>query len=167
MRVYQANTELPPIEFKTGYDSDIHMIWGALEKEINDLKEQQAKYNKKPPSEDVPETTEQVMMEVMAKDTKSKDGKSKDTKKKVIVDSESSSHSSKKSEHSSKKSEHNKKPEPKRDTLYIDEELTAKTCKELKLLAKEHGIKTSVKVDGVSRPINKQELIDKLVLIKA
>lgn len=145
MRIYQANTDLPPIEFKLGYDSDIHMIWSALEKEIAELKEQQAKYKKKPPSEDNPETTEQVMMEVMTKDTKKK-----------IHDDDSVSHSSHRS----------KKAEPKRESLYTNEELSVKTCKDLKLLAKEHDIKTSIKVDGTSRPLNKQELVDKLLLIK-
>ena len=99
--------------------------------------------------------------------------------KKKTKDDDSSSHSS----HHSKKVEndtrndgsHDTKNEvlpsmlgkAKHDTLYTNNELNAKTCKELKLLAKEHEIKTSIKVDGTSRPLNKQELIDKLLLVKS
>lgn len=174
IRIYQSNQDAQKIDVKIAYDSDIHIIWSALEGEIKALREQQAKYKNAtgnsmheqktsdapvskvkqpvPQDDDRPDTTEQVMQEVMSKDIDVKDNRS--GKHRIETDDEISS--SEKSIDSNSKS-------PKKDTVYTKSELSAMTCKELKVIAKKRNIKTSTKIDGVSKPLNKKELIDKLV----
>ena len=114
---------------------------------------------------DFPETTEQVMQDVFVKsptvDSDSSEHIQMDTKHhKKHSEKHSEKHSDK---HSDKQSD--KHSEKDKKYLYAKEKLSDLKCVELKQLITKHDIKLSIKIDGKTRPKNKQELIDDLLKI--
>lgn len=179
-KVGTANKEPHPLKFTIGDDNDVEIIWTVVEKEIqkalevanqaNIYAKEHSTTHKEPDiisdhvethqkssdgiaqQTDFPETTEQVMHDVLVKSEFLADP-TESQKVASPIKSDDSNNDVKSEKHKKKK------------YIYTKDKLIDLKCTELKQLATKNDIKLSMKVDGKTKSKTKSDIIDDLLKI--